>query len=622
MYRIVLLIVSMLLVSTTLACTQETVKEVPVEKVVTQEVVREVPVEKIVEVEKEVVRTVEVEKPVVVEKEVVKEVQVPGQTVVVEKEVVRTVEVEKPVVVEKEVVRIVERIVTVIATPESGTVPESQRYGGTLRAVLPSSISSLDPVFFTGQVTNAVSRIHIYEQLFAWDDTIIVQPALVDKWTISPDGNTWTFDLRSGVKFHDGSPLVAEDAVASIGRMLPRGAPMKSLAQFLANDGVQAVDQLAFSVQTDSPFGVLLEGFAQPFGSPLVMPKDIATTPGTEDVGEENIIGTGAYMLAKWELGNRVILERYPDYESRLEAGSFMAGGRKAYLDRIDFLEVPSIETRVAGLKTGEWDVVDSIGLDFVPDLESHPDINIALYKPGNNSQLFFNHSQPPTDNKFFRQAILAAIDAEAVMAGMGPPGTWKICGSVFFCDAPYSNDASLDKYNNPNPILAKELLDKAGYNGEPFRLMHPTDVAAITPLGPVIKRQLEEVGINVEMPNRDWKTVISIIITPEGWNAFGNFGNYSSRGNPAFHAHIVGTKGFGYFESERMQDLHARFIAAHDQTEKQSLAREMQDVYYDELPDIVLGMFFQTTAHRNWLRNFPSEHRGFPVYNNAYVDR
>ena len=118
---LILLVISSVL--TLVACTDEVVREVPVEKIVTQEVVREVPVEKIVEVERTIVETVEVEKPVEVVKEVVKEVRVPGETVVVEKEVVRTVEVEvqvpvETVVVEKEVVRTVEVVVT--AVPAEG----------------------------------------------------------------------------------------------------------------------------------------------------------------------------------------------------------------------------------------------------------------------------------------------------------------------------------------------------------------------------------------------------------------------------------------------------------------------------------------------------------------------
>ena len=145
-----------------LACTQEVVKEVPVEKIVTQEVVREVPVERIVEVVKETVRTVEVEKPVEVIKEVVKEVRVPGETVVVEKEVVRTVEVEKPVevikevvkevrvpgetiVVEKEVVKEVVKEVPAMLPPSLAA--EQARYGGDLKIVSSGGIATLDSDF-------------------------------------------------------------------------------------------------------------------------------------------------------------------------------------------------------------------------------------------------------------------------------------------------------------------------------------------------------------------------------------------------------------------------------------------------------------------------------------------
>ena len=148
----------------TLACTQEVVKEVPVERVVTQEVVKEVPVETIVEVEKEVVRTVEVEKPVEVVKEVVKEVEIPGEKVVVEKEVVREVEVEKVVVKEVE------------AMLSPSLAAEQARYGGDLRIVSSGGIATLDSDF-SGAYSSAAPGMHIHESLFKYDEDFVPGPS-------------------------------------------------------------------------------------------------------------------------------------------------------------------------------------------------------------------------------------------------------------------------------------------------------------------------------------------------------------------------------------------------------------------------------------------------------------
>ena len=147
---------------------------------------------------------------------------------------------------------------------------------------------------------------------------------------------------------------------------------------------------------------------------------------------------------------------------------------------------------------------MDSVALDFVDDLERTRDVNIGWYKPGHQSNTPFNHAVAPTDNKLIRQAILAAVDSEAIMSSLGPPSTWNMCGVVFICNAVWDSKASLELYNQNDPEKAKRLLAEAGYNGEPIHIKNPTDYGTITPIGPVLKSQLEAVGLNVEMPAQD----------------------------------------------------------------------------------------------------------------------
>ena len=163
-------------------------------------------------------------------------------------------------------------------------------------------------------------------------------------------------------------------------------------------------------------------------------------------------------------------------YNSRSEPGSFFAGGKKAYLDRIEWLEIPDEETKIAGIETGEWDIVDYAGLDFFQRLDSNPDIGVMISTPGNQSSITMQSNVFPTDNKLVRQAIGAAINAEDHMASLGDPALWMLCPAVFFCGTPLESDVSAEFYNENNPERAKELLAQAGYNGEPIVIMNPTD--------------------------------------------------------------------------------------------------------------------------------------------------
>ena len=350
--RVVSVLMIVLLASMVLAACASSEAEPQITEVV-REVIKEVPVEK--EVIKEVIKEVDVETEVI--KEIIKDVPV-------EKEVVKTQ--------------------IVVATPAPAAVmmvaeSDRYRYGGTLRVVSQASIKSLDPDFCKSYVCWAPSAGHMIEPLMAQGADFSTQPMLLESWDVSDDGNTWTLNLREGIKFHDGTPLTSEVAILSQQRALSGTPAGEVLSGFLVEDGLQAVDDLTFTVETSEPYGSLLDGFGlRTHGNVLVYTPTAAAFPMTEDVGRENIIGTGPYQLDSWDLGVKVTLARNEDYQSRSEPASWLAGEKKAYVDKIEWLEIPSEETKVAGLKTGEWDFIDSIGLDFVANLEEDPDVGFT----------------------------------------------------------------------------------------------------------------------------------------------------------------------------------------------------------------------------------------------------
>ena len=551
--------------------------------------------------------------------------QIIEKEVVVEKEVIKEVEVQK--VVEKEVIRkvVVEKQVIVTVAPEEGTTSEQGIFGGTLLITGQASIKSLDPDFSAAYVTAATSNQHIFEQMFAWNDRMQPTPMAVDSWEVNADATKWTFTIREGMKFHDGSTVTADDVMASYNRIMESGAGYNAgiTKRLLIEGGMRKEDNLTFSISLNKPFNGMPTGLSIPFrGSVTVKPKRIADAfSGKEDVGEENIIGSGPYRVKNWFVGDRIVLERFPDYNSRSEPASYMAGAKIAFLDELHWLEIPNEETKVAGLKTGEWDFMDSVALDFVDDLERTRDINIGWYKPGHQSNTPFNHAVAPTDNKLIRQAILAAVDSEAIMSSLGPPSTWNMCGVVFICNAVWDSKASLELYNQNDPEKAKRLLAEAGYNGEPIHIKNPTDYGTITPIGPVLKSQLEAVGLNVEMPAQDWAAIISTIMSPSGWNMFTNWNTHRSVFSPAFHSYTSGS-GLSSYDSPRMKALHARFLQETDPLMQQEIVDEMQSVMYDELPYIPFGQFFMPSPYKDYVKNFPDIYLGAPNYNNVWITR
>ena len=195
--------------------------------------------------------------PRVVEKvvEVIKEVEVEKVVEkVVEKEVVKEVEVEK--VVEKEVVKEVE------AKLSPAMALEAARYGGDLKVVAQSSIKTLDCDFTSAYVCGAV-HLHYQEGLLAYDNDFNPRPQLIEDWSVSGDGLTYTFTLREGPTFHgrgdhESRPITSDDSIASFGRWMKRHAAGKSLSRVLADNGFNKVDNRVFEINLKQPYGALV----------------------------------------------------------------------------------------------------------------------------------------------------------------------------------------------------------------------------------------------------------------------------------------------------------------------------------------------------------------------------
>ena len=611
-----------------LACTQEVVKEVPVEKIVTQEVVREVPVEKIVEVEKETVRTVEVEKPVEVIKEVVKEVRVPGETVVVEKEVVKTVEVEKPVEVIKEVVKEVVKEVPAMLPPSLAA--EQARYGGDLKIVSSGGIATLDSDF-SGAYSSAAPGMHIHESLFKYDEDFVSRPELTKSWTISPDGKTYTFEILQH-DFHttstfEGRPLVADDLVESLHRWAKKHSGGKSLKEFGYGGEDVVINQLndyTIRLPLTNAYSPFISHLGAIRGALQIWPQEIAALDPFQDVGVDNIVGSGPYKLASWEPGFRVILERHETYTPRNEPHSNFAGAQTPYMDRLIFLEVPDAQTKIAGLKTGEWDIIDSGPPDAIDELIADPNINLALNVPGSMSNIAFNGASKVLKDTKVRQAIQAGIDAEAMIQSLGPKNTWSLCSAFFHCETPLARTTGDEKYNVGDIELAKQLLAESSYNGEEIIMLSPTDLAALTPLGFVLKPLLEEIGFNVKAPTIDWSTEVGILFGgEEQWDEWDivpmGFGFYGLH-DPITDGFAAGSTFINY-QNDTLKELRQRWATTLDPEERDEIVDQMQLEFYRDPPFVILGMYHAIHPYRTYVKGFTAT-RGMPKHTNVWIER
>ena len=562
-----------------------------------------------------------VEVPVV--EEVIKEVEV-EKIVEVEKEVIKEVEVEKIVEVD------VEKILVATPTPDVGS--SGPTFGGDLRIVSQGSISTLDPVFSLFYVVNAVGT-QIYEGLYGWDGNLEAQPRTAESFTTNADGTEYTFKLRSGVKFHDGSTFTSADAIASINRWRDAGTPAAGIVRrFTDDDALQAIDDTTFTWNFEEPLGAVIFILGIPHGLMPMMPESVANTPFTEPVPEN--IGTGAYKFVEWLQGDKVRLERFDDYSARSEASTpgAYAGENIAYLDTLTFLEIPDEETKIAGLETGEWDVVDGAAFDFFKRLTEDPDLGVALYKPGNRSNVYLNPQIPPFSYLKGRQALQTGIDVEDFMFALGPNDLWVTCPALYYCGTPLETDigsrfdvelsdgsSATIGYDVNNMALAQQLLNESDYAGETAVILNPTDYGTITPLGPVLKSVMEEIGYATEMPALDWATVTSMFGNTDSYSLATDWYSHWCCGNPIQDHLISGTLDF-IIRDEDLINLQLEFVRETDAGKRFEIVEEIQQQRWQKVTSLSLGQFFPIVPHTNDLKGF--EVKAIPFYVNTWVER
>lgn len=601
------------------ACGTET--EV-VEKVVTVEV------EKVVDRPGEtIVQTVVVEKPVTVTEKVVETVlvekQVEGRTVtvvetiVVEKVVER--EVPKEVIVKEEVIREVEKVV--VATPSlfdalKIAAAEDGRRGGTLRVVSQASIGNIDPISSSAWVAWAVAS-QIYDVPFAADGTFQPQLQMLEDWSISADGLVWSFTIRDGLMWHDGDPVTADDFKATLERAFD--SYYTGWQELGSRAEVGVVDDKTWTLNFEAPFGLVLDSLSfNTEGFPIQKKSVIEDTPAERGGGVlQEHIGSGPYQFTSWDVGNKLILERFDGYVSRSEAPSGHAGAKYAFVDSIEFLEIPDVQTRLSLLETREVDFIDTAPLDFFEIMRDNPEINVYTDPIGRWPVMVINHRGPFSDVKV-RKALQAAIPNEAIMAAYGPPGLRGLCPAVFLCGLRWDTRVGEENYNQGDVEKAKALLAESGYNNETIRAMTPADQPTIHPILTVAEENLRAAGFNLDLQVVDWATLKSRRVKPDDWDLFTTWGA-AAAATPLTNK--LGVDGLGGFQSERITAAREAFFKATSEEEQRMLIEELQLAYYDEVPHVVIGFFSGIHAAGTWVRGFDSRAL-WPAYWNVWLER
>ncbi|WP_207539605.1 ABC transporter substrate-binding protein [Sabulicella rubraurantiaca] len=490
----------------------------------------------------------------------------------------------------------------------AGFAPASPQ-AQTVTAVLEAEIVTLDPHFTPAYITRTFGYM-VFDTLFAMNAAGEVKPQMVDSWTRSDDGLTWTFTLRDGLKWHDGTDVAATDIVASLRRWFTRSVLGGRLGRATAS--LEARDTKTFVLTLGQPFGLVLETLGTTSSpGPFMMPARLAQTPGTERITE--IIGSGPFVFRREDHrpGDRMLLRRNAAYVPRNEPADHLAGGKVVRIEALDIRVVPDGTTAVSAMRRGEIDYIQYAPFDMLSALERDRRISLVNF---HGLEQFTGHyrtnaASGPFADPAIRRVLLSLVDQSEVMAGLGLSGRYsQTCNAFFICGSPYESDVGTEPMRRPSVEAAQAALRQTSYNGEPVVVLVASDLEAPKVSSEILADRLRRAGFTVDLQVMDWASVLARRTRRDGWSVFGVHALGVDLHNPLTNS-IIGPNctdsNTGGFHCERaLPPLFDAFAAASTQGERQRIAAQIQEVVYGQGIAVPWGQFAQPAAHRVQLRN------------------
>jgi peptide/nickel transport system substrate-binding protein len=380
----------------------------------------------------------------------------------------------------------------------------------TLRFVPQGNLANFDPIWGTQYVVRNAAML-VWDTLYGVDENLKPQRQMVGSETISADGLTWTFTLRPGLKFHDGAPVLAKDAVASLKRWAVRD-PMGQMLIAIQNELV-AVDDKTFRWSLKKPYPKMLLALGKN-NAPctFIMPERIAMTDPFKQITEYIGSGPMSFAAKEWIPGAKAVFEKFADYVPRDEPASWMAGGKKILVDRVEWVIIPDPATAAAALQSGEVDWWETPIADLIPVLKRNRNVKVDISDPlGNIGTFRMNHLHAPFNDVRARRAVLMAMNQEDYMRAIvgDDNALWKSIPGFFTPGTPLYSEEGGDILKGPrNMDAAKKLLAESGYNGAPVTCVVAQDLPFVKAQGDVTADLLKRLGMNVDFVATDWGTV------------------------------------------------------------------------------------------------------------------
>ncbi|WP_342506287.1 ABC transporter substrate-binding protein [Sporosarcina sp. FSL K6-2383] len=452
--------------------------------------------------------------------------------------------------------------------------------------------TSLDPSRVTEGESFKVT-VNLYETLlnFGEEDTTI-QPGLASEWVTSEDGLTYTFTLREGVKFHDGTDFNAEAVVKNFDRWANGDADKfpyyYSMFGGFKDDPERVIDSV--TADGDNTVVITLTRQQAPFLKNIAMSMFAIASPTAFEEGddkfERNPVGTGPFKFVDWKPNETITIEKFDDY--------WQEGLPK--LQKIIFRSIPDNTARLNALMNGDIELADGINPSDGKAIEGNADLQLFERPSMNVGYLGLTVTRPPFDKKEVRQAINHAIDKQSIVDAFFE-GRANIAKNPMPPSISGYND-DIEGYDY-NPEKAKELLAQAGLaDGFEMELWAMPVPRPYMPDGKkvaeVIQKNLADVGITATIVSHEWATYLDLASKGDadafmlGWT--GDNGDADNFLYVLLDEDNIGSNNYTYYQNDEMHELFIQAQTETDEAKRNELYKKAQEIIHEEAPWVPLA--------------------------------
>lgn len=486
----------------------------------------------------------------------------------------------------------------------------------TIHFAVAQEAASYDVHKTTTLVARQIFSGTVWEKLVTLNAASEVIPELCESYELSEDGKTLTFHLRQGVKFHDGSTMTSADVVASLNRWT--GA-YSNAGAMVGDSQFTAPDENTVTITAESSLLTLPDMMAGS-GQPAIITTAACCADEDANGYLNQYIGTGPYKFVEWKQDQYIQLEKFEDYCPYYLQGTTeeimdgWGGYKHAYTKTIYFDKVSELATQLAGLQSGEYDII-SISSDNKPMIESDPSYQLLEEQAGTVCMVFNKDPSSIASNQDIRSAVNAVTNCDDLMAAAY--GSNYQLGSCYMDDlnAYWVTEAGSEYYDQRDPEKAKSYLESAGYNGETFTILAPT-LNNYNNIGLVLKDELESIGMKAELTTVDWATFTEYRKDPSTFDIY--ITSFAAVPLPSLKSYFGPTYP-GWTTDEKTQELLTEFNNATVREDALKIWDELQEYSWQYLPCISLGHYIVSYACTNKVKGL---YLGNGVYLwNAYIE-